>query len=110
MLSDLRTPKNDNFTNIILILRQNICICRPSSLQSAEIVTESLMRLISYENSTNYQRCHEKFFRRSYATQIVRTVHQFTFWVIKVNMDEMREVRISKHLETDNKGYREENE
>ena len=83
---------------------------RPSSLQSAEMVTESLMRLISYENSTNYQRCHEKFIRRSYTTQIVRTLHQFTFWVIKVNIDEMRDVRSSKNLETDNKGYRKEND
>ena len=28
------------------------------------MVTESLMRVVSYENSTKYQRCHEKFFRR----------------------------------------------
>ena len=93
MSSDLRTPNSDNFTNILLILRQNIWICRPSSLQSAEMVTESLMRVISDENSTNYQRCHEKFIRRSYTTQIVRTLYKFTFWVIKVNMDETREVR-----------------
>ena len=73
------------------------------------MVTESRMRLISYENSTKYQRCHEKFFRRSYATQIVRTLHQFTFWVIKVNMDENREVNISKNLETDNRVCRIEN-
>ena len=74
------------------------------------MVTESLMRLVSYENSTNYQRCHEEFFRRSYVTQIVRTLHQFTFWVIKVNMDEMREVRSSKNLETDNRRYRKEDD
>ena len=46
----------------------------------------------------------------TYVIQIVRTSYQFTFWVIKVNMDEMREVRISKNLETDNRGYRKENE
>ena len=40
----------------------------------------------------------------TYVIQIVRTSYQFTFWVIKVNMDEMREVRISKNLETDNRG------
>ena len=74
------------------------------------MITESLMRLISYENSTKYQRCHEKFFRRSYAVQIVRTLHQFIFWVIKVNMDETNEVRSSKNLETDNRGYRKEND
>ena len=33
----------------------------------------------------------------TYAIQIVRTLHQFTFWVIKVNMDEMREVNISQN-------------
>ena len=35
--------------------------------------------------------------------QIVRTSYQFTFWVIKVNMDETREVRSSKDLETDSR-------
>ena len=42
--------------------------------------------------------------------QIVRTLYQFTFWVIKVNMDETRDVRSSKDLETDNRGYRKEND
>ena len=51
-----------------------------------------------------------KFFRRSYATQIVRMLYQFAFWVIKVNMDEMREVRSSKNLETANRRYRKEND
>ena len=35
--------------------------------------------------------------------QIVRTSYQFTFWVIKVSMDEMQEVRSSKDLETDSR-------
>ena len=46
----------------------------------------------------------------TYAIQIVRTSYEFTFWVIKVNMDEMRKVRISKNLEIDNRGYRKEND
>ena len=46
----------------------------------------------------------------TYAIQIVRTLYQFTFWVIKVSMDETREVRSSKNLETDNRGYKKENE
>ena len=105
MFSDLRAPKNDNFTNIILIPRQNIWICRPSSLQSAEMVTESLMKI-----QLIIKDVMESSFVVTYATQIVRTLHQFTFWVIKVNMDEMRKVRISKNLETDNRGYRKEND
>ena len=44
------------------------------------------------------------------ALQTVRTLYQFTFWVIKVNVDEMRDVRSSKNLETDNRGYRKEND
>ena len=44
------------------------------------------------------------------AIQIVRTSYLFTFWVIKVSMDEMQEVRSSKNLETDNRGYRKEND
>ena len=45
----------------------------------------------------------------TYAIQIVRTLYQFTFWVIKVSMDEMQEVRSSKDLETDNRVCRKEN-
>ena len=45
----------------------------------------------------------------TYAIQIVRTLYQFTFWVIKVNIDETREVRSSKNLETDNRVCRKEN-
>ena len=46
----------------------------------------------------------------TYTIQMVRTLYQFTFWVIKVIMDEMREVSSSKNLETDNRGYRKEND
>ena len=46
----------------------------------------------------------------TYAIQIMRTLYQFTFWVIRVSMDETRKVRNSKNLETDNRGYRKENE
>ena len=46
----------------------------------------------------------------TYAIQIMRTLYQFTFWVIKVSMDKTREVRSSKNLETDNRGYRKKNE
>ena len=42
----------------------------------------------------------------TYAVQIVRTFHQFIFWIIKVNNDQTREVRISKNLEMDYTVYR----
>ena len=46
----------------------------------------------------------------TYTIQIVRTLYQFTFSVIKINIDEMREVRSSKNLETDNRVCRKEND
>ena len=49
-------------------------------------------------------------FVATYTIQIVRTLYQFKFSVIKINIDDMREVRSSKNLETDNRGYRKENE
>ena len=45
----------------------------------------------------------------THAVQIVRILHQFTFWVIKINMNETLEGRISKKLETDNRVCRKEN-
>ena len=36
----------------------------------------------------------------TYAAQIVRSLHQLTFWLIKVNINETREARILKKLET----------
>ena len=45
----------------------------------------------------------------TYAFGIERRLHQFTFWVIKVNIDQTHEARISKNLETDNRVCRKEN-
>ena len=45
----------------------------------------------------------------TYAFGILRRSHQLTFWVIKVNINQTHEGRISKNLETDNRVCRKEN-
>ena len=53
-----------------------------------EIVTESLMKI-----QLIIKDVMKSSFVVTYAIQIVRTLYQFTYWVIKVSMDETREVR-----------------
>ena len=51
------------------------------------------MRVVSYENSTKYQRCHEKSFRRYICSSNIENVTSTygIFLVIKLIIDENRE-------------------
>ena len=50
------------------------------------------------------------FFRRYIGSSNSEdALHQLTFWVTKVNIDEAHEARISKTLEIDYRVYRKEN-
>ena len=73
------------------------------------MLTESLIRVITYENSTNYQICHEKFFRRYICSSNSEDVIQGIFSMIKVNIGETHENIISKTLQTLNRMCRKEN-
>ena len=48
-----------------------------------------------------FKDCMKSSFVVTYAVQIVRTLIQLIFGLIKVNIDETHEARISKNLEID---------